>query len=202
MPVRYRRIAVAAVLTAVGVAIPAAAFASSPSTPPAKQSTKPASSPTALKSKPAAGASGSAAASPGLDALASSAGISQSQLDAGLMAAKRVGGNDAAGITAFARATDVPDATAQRIVTAVFGSQRKAAASSMTGPSAAAALAAGLGVTASAAQHALQRLSELSGPDGVDPASTAFAAIAHQLGVSPARLAAALGEVKKSVAGQ
>ena len=55
-----------------------------------------------------------------------------------------------------------------------------------------AALATQLGVSHSAAQRALNQLDALSDRDGVDPASPAFAAIAHDLGVSPARLAAAL----------
>ena len=42
------------------------------------------------------------------------------------------------------------------------------------------------------AQHAMKQIQTLSGGHGVNPASTAFAAIAHELGVSPARLAQAL----------
>jgi hypothetical protein len=47
----------------------------------------------------------------------------------------------------------------------------------------------------------MQRIQAL-GPYGVDPASPAFAAIARDLGVSPARLAAALRAVKQSLAGK
>ena len=197
MPVRYRRVAVAAVLTAAAIAVPIAAFASGPGSP----ATKPAHSPAALKTESAAGAAKSAAASQLPAALASSAGISQSRLDTGLAAAKQAGGNNAAGITAFARAADVSHATAQRIVYAVFGNGEPAG-NSLTGPSAVAALAARLGVSTSAARHALQQIGALSGTHGVDPASTAFAAIAHQLGVSPTRLAGALDGVKKSMAGR
>lgn len=198
MPVRYCRVAVAAVLIAAAVAVPVAAFASGPGSP----ATKPAQSPGALKTKSAAGASRSDAASPLSAALASSAGISVSRLDAGLAAAKRADCGNAAGITAFAQASGVSPATAQRIVSAVFETGGKPAGSSLTGPSAVAALAARLGVSTSAARHALQQIGALSGKDGVDPASTAFAAIARQLGVSPAQLGGALDGVKESAAGR
>jgi hypothetical protein len=200
MPVRFRRAAVAALLTAAAVAVPAAAFASGPGSP----ATKPAHSPAALKTKPAAGASRSADTSQPSAALASSAGISQGQLDTGLAAAKRAGGSNAAGITAFAQAAGVSDATAQWVVDAVFGTagQGKQAGGSLTGPSAVAALTARLGVSTSAARHALQQIGALSGRDGIDPASSAFAAIARDLGVSPARLAGALDGVKESAAGR
>src|SRR5260370_1456931 len=65
----------------------------------------------------------------------------------------------------------------------------------------AAALATQLGISPSAAQHAMKQIITLSGNHGVDPASTAFAAVAHELGVSPARLAQALVAAKRSVAG-
>jgi hypothetical protein len=61
-----------------------------------------------------------------------------------------------------------------------------------------AALATQLGISHSAAQRALNQLDALSGQGGVDPASPAFAAIAHDLGVSPAQLAAALVAVKQA----
>jgi hypothetical protein len=200
MPIWYRRLAVAAVLTAAAAAVPVAAFASGPGSPAAKS----AHSSATLKAKSAAGASRSAAATQLPAALASSAGISQGRLDAGLAAAKRAGGSNAAGITAFAQAADVSDATAQRLVYAVFGTggKGKPAGSSLTGPSAVTALAARLGVSTGAARHALQQIGALSGTDGVDPASTAFAAIARNLGVGPARLADALDGVKESGAGR
>jgi hypothetical protein len=199
MPVRCR-VAVAAVLTVAAVAVPVAAFASGPGSP----ATKPAHSPATLKTKSAAGASGSAAASQLSAALASSAGISPSRLDTGLAAAKRAGGGNAAGITAFALAAGVSRATAQRIVYTEFGTggEGEQAGSSLTGPSAVAALVARLGVSTGAARHALQQIGALSGKNGVDPASPAFAAIAHDLGVSPARLSGALDGVKESAAGR
>ena len=68
-----------------------------------------------------------------------------------------------------------------------------------------AAIAAQLGVSHGAAQRALNQLDALSGTGGVDPASPAFATIARDLGVSAARLAAALPAAKqaagRSVAG-
>jgi hypothetical protein len=63
-----------------------------------------------------------------------------------------------------------------------------------------AALATRLGVSHSAAQHALNQLEGL-GRAGIDPASPAFAMIAHDLGVSPTQLADALRAAKQSVAG-
>jgi hypothetical protein len=63
-----------------------------------------------------------------------------------------------------------------------------------------AALARQLGISDSAAQHLLDQLAEL-GRGGVDPGSPAFATVAHSLGVTPARLAAALDTAKESLAG-
>jgi hypothetical protein len=143
MPVRYRRVAVAAALTAAAVAIPVAAFASGPVSPP----TKAAQSPVTLKSKPAAAPQGSGKT---------------------IRKESKSGNHDG---------------------------------SSLTGPSAVATLAARLGVSTTAARHALQQISAL-GRDGIDPASTAFAAIARSLGVSPIRLGGALDAVKESEAGR
>jgi len=63
-----------------------------------------------------------------------------------------------------------------------------------------AALASQLGVSHSAAQRAMNQLSALSDRNGVDPSSPAFAAIAHELGVNPVRLAAALDAAKQAAA--
>ena len=82
-------------------------------------------------------------------------------------------------------------------------SQKAAArqAQGQTGqPSIAAALATRLGISPSAAQHVIAQLGAL-GRGGVDPNSAAFAAIARDAGVSPARLASALTEAKQSLAG-
>jgi hypothetical protein len=129
MSVRSRRLAVAGVLAATVIAVPAAALASDSGTP----SGKPA---------PPASATGSAAA--------------------------------------------------------LKSAARQPAALGSANPAMVAALAAQLGVSQSAAQRALDQLDALNGPGGLDPASPAFAAIAHGLGVSAARLAAALPAAKQA----
>jgi hypothetical protein len=58
------------------------------------------------------------------------------------------------------------------------------------------AFAARLGVSADAAGRAFKEIAGLSRQNGVDPASPAFAAIARELGVSPAQLAAAWSAVR------
>lgn len=184
MSVRNRRLAIAGVVAATAIAVPAAALASGSGSPPAKPA-------------PSPGMSKSAALS-GLPALAASAGIDMSRLQAGLAAAKRAGGSSPAGVAAFAASAGVSDPVARRIVHAVFGTPVDR---SLTGPVAVTALSTRLGVSPGAARHALRQVGALSGQSGVDPASRAFAAIAHHLGVSPARLAAALDNVKRSVAG-
>jgi hypothetical protein len=86
---------------------------------------------------------------------------------------------------------------------AAAASQKAAArqAQGQTGqPSISAALATRLGISPSAAQHVIAQLGAL-GRGGVDPNSAAFAAIARDAGVSPARLASALTEAKQSLAG-
>jgi hypothetical protein len=130
MSVRSRRLAVAGVIAAAMIAVPAAALASGSGTPPGKP-------------PPSAAASESAAASKS--------------------AARQSG--------ALGRVTE------RAMVSA---------------------LATQLGVSHGAAQRAFSRLDALSGPGGVDPASPAFAAIAHDLGVSATRLAAALDGAKQA----
>jgi hypothetical protein len=115
------------------------------------------------------------------------------------MAAKQAGGNTAAGIAAFAASTGVSHATAQRVVSAVYGTE-VTKQPGQAGPQPVGALAAQLGVSQSAAQRAFNQLDAL-GRGGIDPASPAFAAIAHELGVSSERLAAALGAAKQSIVG-
>jgi hypothetical protein len=80
--------------------------------------------------------------------------------------------------------------------------RQSGALGSVTVPAMVAALATQLGVSHDAAQHAFNQLDALNGTGGIDPASPAFAAIARDLGVSPARLAAALPAAKQSVAGR
>ena len=97
------------------------------------------------------------------------------------------------------RLDGVSTATAQRIVDAVFGTPVDR---SLTGPAAVSTLATRLGVSTGAAERALQQIGALSRQGGVDSTGPAFAAIAHDLGVSPARLAAAMDGLKQSIAGK
>jgi hypothetical protein len=62
-----------------------------------------------------------------------------------------------------------------------------------------ASLASQLGVSHAAAQSAFSQIEEL-GREGIDSTSPAFAAIAHGLGVTPTRLAAALDAAKLAAA--
>ena len=207
MQVRNRRLAIAGVITAAAIAVPPAAFAAASGSPSGKPSSPPACATSACKSKASHAAAGKSAAKStegsALAALAASAGISTDRLQAGLGAAKRAGGNTAAGIAAFAASAGVSQATAQRIVHAVFGTQveGKTGGQAAGVPSMAPALARQLGISTSAAQHALDQLAELS-RGGIVQSGPAFAAIAHDLGVSPARLAAALTAAKQSLAGK
>jgi hypothetical protein len=185
MSVRHRRLAVAGVIAVTAIAVPAAALASGAGSP---------------SGKPAPSSAASKSAGPSeLPAVAASAGISVSRLQAGLVAVKQAGGNSAAGVAAFAASTGVSTATAQRIVDAVFGTPVDR---SLTGPAAVSMLATRLGVSTGAAERALQQIGALSRQGGVDSTGPAFAAIAHDLGVSPARLAAAMDGLKQSMAGK
>jgi hypothetical protein len=80
-------------------------------------------------------------------------------------------------------------------------SEPRSTAGKTGGPAIGAALESQLGVSTSAAQRTVDQLDAL-GEGGVDPGSPAFAAIARDLGVSPARLAAALKAGKQSGAGK
>jgi hypothetical protein len=107
----HHRLAIAGVAVATAIAVPAVAMASGSDSP----SGKPA------PAKASAAGTGKTAAAPQLSALAATAGISVNRLVTGLDAMKRAGGNTAAGIAAFAASAGVPEATAQRIVSAVVG---------------------------------------------------------------------------------
>jgi hypothetical protein len=194
MSVRNHRLVVTAIVTAAAIAVPAAALASGSRSP-----AKPVPSSVAAKKSAAVAAAGTSKAPSEFPALAASAGISVGRLQVGLIAAKRAGGGTATGVAAFAAAAGVPNATAQRIVAAVFGNSVDR---SMTGPLATTALATQLGVSTSAARRALQQVDALNGKDGVNLDSAAFAAVAHGLGVSPGQLIAALDGVKRSLAGK
>jgi hypothetical protein len=196
MLVLRHRLAIAGVITAAAVAVPVAALASGSGSPAGKPTPPQACAASACKSKAGHAAAITSTAS---SQLAASAGISTDRLQAGLAAAKRADGNTAAGIAAFAASAGVSHATAQRIVGAVFEPQVDRGQAG--GPVIAAALASKLGVSTSAAQRAVNQLDAL-GEGGVDPANPAFVAIARDLGVSPAWLAAALEAVKQSEAGK
>ena len=100
-----------------------------------------------------------------------------------------------------ASATTVGQASATTQASAASAS-KSAAARSQTVPTAVRALATRLGVSTSAAGRAFKQMAALSNTSGAaGPGSTAFAAIARDLGVSPARLAAAWDAVKPRVAG-
>ncbi len=192
LALRYR-LAIAGIVTATAVAVPVAALASGPGSPAGKPSPTQVSSSAGKSPAPASAAE---------RALAASAGISVARLEAGLGAAKQAGGNTAGGVAAFAATTGVSRATAQRVVNAVFGSaaagekapsgtgasaaKSAAAQHQLSGlPEAASALAARLGVSTDTAQRAVKEISRLIVVDGrVDTASPAFAAIAHDIGVS------------------
>jgi hypothetical protein len=199
MLILRHRLVIAGVITVTALAVPAAALASGSGSSPGKPGAAQACAASACKPTVGHPVPAKSAVPSQLAALAAAAGISPDRLQAGLTAAKRAGGNTPAGIAAFATSAGVPQATAQRIVQAVFGT---AADHGTTGQAAfAAALASRLGVSTSAAQRALNQLGAL-GRGGVDPASPAFAAIARDLGVRPAQLAAALDAAKQSLAGQ
>jgi len=148
MPVPSRRLAVAGVIAAAVIALPAAAFASG-----STSSGKPAPSAAAGNSAPAGGKSPAP-------------------------------GNPAPN----------PSAAAMKAAARQSGTFERQAEQAM-----AAALARQLGVSDSAAQRAMNQINALSDRNGVDPASPAFAAIAHELGVTPARLAAGLDAAKQAV---
>lgn len=155
MSVRIRGAAVAGIIAATAVALPAAALASGSGSPSAT------SSPAATKS--------AAPSSPG----------------------REVSKSAAAGANPGAIA-------ASKSAAATSGSSNEP---SMTSPAAVAALAGRLGVSIDAARHALQQIVALGSQGAVDPASSAFATIAHGVGVSPAQLAAALAAAKQAIGG-
>jgi hypothetical protein len=142
MLVLRRRLAIAGVITAAAIALPAAALASGPGSPSGKPSPPSASAPIASKSAPAPSASNSGAAP---------SQVKQAQPD---------------------------------LPTAPVG-----------------AFAMRLGVSTSAGGRAFKQIAGLGRNGSLDLASPAFAAIARELGVSPAQLAAAWDAVSQGVPG-
>jgi hypothetical protein len=189
------RVVAAAVVAAAALGVPGSALAVGSAGQGSKSTTAP----------PTSAAVSKAQAISHLPALAASAGLTESQFETGLAAAKRAGGNSSAGVAAFARATGVSPATARRLVSSVFGpaglNQSGSPSASLAGPAAVAALATHLGISTAAAHSALEQIAALGRTQGIDPASAAFAAIAHHVGVSPAQLAAALPFVKEALRG-
>jgi hypothetical protein len=193
------RVVAAAVVVAAGIGVPGSALALGSGTAGSKPTTSPAAATVAAaKIRASSGPSAPApkAGLPNLSALAASAHITESQLQAGLEVAKNAGGNTMSGVAAFARTTGVSATTAQRIVSSIFNTP---VIREPTSAAAAAALATQLGVSSAATQSALEQLGTLARAQGIDPNSAAFAAIAHRLGVAPTRLAAALPLVKQAL---
>ena len=113
-------------------------------------------------------------------------------------------GKPAPSAAASASAASKSAAASGSAAASKFAARQSGVLRSVTMPAMVTALATQLGVSHSAAQRAFNQLDALSG--GVDSASPAFAAIARDLGVSPAQLTAALGVAKQaarqSVAGR
>ena len=145
------RLAIAGVITATAIAVPAAALASGPGTPSGKPAPPQAS---------AGSASKSAAASFGAPS--------------GKPAAPKAPATGPAKEPSQVKKQGQPDQP----------------------PAPVRAFAARLGVSTDAAGRAYKQILGMSITNGVDPASPAFAAIARELGVSAAQLAAAWDAVK------
>ena len=152
MLVPRHRLAIAGVITAAVIAVPAAAMASGSGSPSGKP-TPPSASAAAASKSAAAASAGSPSGKPAPPKTpAVGAGKAPSQL-------KKQG------------QPDQPPAPVR-------------------------AFAARLGVSTDAAGRAYKQILGMSITNGVDPASPAFAAIARELGVSPAQLATAWNAVK------
>lgn len=200
MPVPTPRLAVASLVAAAVVALPATALAGH------HPSGKPSAS-AAPSSKPI-GPSNGPELSDVASRLASQLGVSTSAAENVLQQLDRQ--VTSAQLAAIAHELGVSPAqltTALREVKMSFApsgsSASKPGGPGLTSlPGAAAALASHLGVSLSAAQHAMHRIGVLDArEDGIDSSDPHFIAIAHQLGVSTAQLDHALRAVKESFAG-
>lgn len=125
-------------------------------------------------------------------ALASASSPSSGKPAPSATASKSVPAGGSAGAAGKSPAPD-SSAAAMKAAARQSGAGEQQAMSAMV-----ASLAARLGVSHAAAQRAFSQIDALSNRNGVDPASPAFAAIAHGLGVTPARLAAALDAAKQA----
>jgi hypothetical protein len=212
MQVTTRRLAIAGVLTAAAVTVPAAALAGNNTTSNDPATAAHSSAAAAAKPSPPAGPTQSEVAA----RLASRLGISKSAAEHALERLQR--NVTRAQLAAIAHDLGVTPAqldAALRDVKLSFappGTSSKPSIAhqksaphgrSLTSlPAAAAALASRLGVSLTAAQHAMNQIGVLSAREGgIEPDSPQLAAIAHQLGVDPAQLNSALRSVKESFAG-
>jgi hypothetical protein len=121
-----------------------------------------------------------------LKALAREFKIPVARLEAGLVAAKRAGGGGEASVKAFAKAAGVSQKVAKAVIGKVFGDAEH---QDRSRGEAAAAIAKSLGVSPAAAAKALERLNQAG---GIEPDSALFKSVAHDLGVTPKQLNAAL----------
>ena len=201
MPVTTPRLAIAGVVAAAAIALPATAMAGH--FPSGKPSTSASAAPT---SKPV-GPSNGPVLSEVAARLASQLGVSTSAAENALQQLN--GDVTAARLAAIAHELGVSPAqlsTALREVKMSFAptgspTSKPGSPGLSSMPGAAAALASHLGVSLSAAQHAMHRIGVLDArEDGVDSTDPHFIAIAHQLGVSTAQLDHALRAVKESFA--
>jgi hypothetical protein len=213
MQVTTRRLAIAGVLAAAAVTVPAAALAGNNTTSndPATAAHSSAAA-GAAKPSPPAGPTQSEVAT----RLASRLGISKSAAEHALERLQR--NVSRAQLAAIAHDLGVTPAqldAALRDVKLSFAPPGTSAKPSIAHqksapqgrsltslPAAASALASRLGVSVTAAQHAMNQIGVLSAREGgIEPDSPQLAAIAHQLGVSPSQLNSALRSVKESFAG-
>jgi hypothetical protein len=208
MPFTARQFAVAGVLITTAIATPAAALAGS--NPAHKTPTTPGRSTAAraaAKPKPRGGTISRAAVAA---RLATRLGVSTSAAEHALQQLDRNATESQ--LRAIAHELGVSPARLRTALVEVkmsFAPRGSGVAKPGHGPSlttlpaAAAALASRLGVSMSAAQHAMHQLGVISAREGgVDPNSPQFRAIARGLGVSTARLNSALRMVKESFAGR
>jgi hypothetical protein len=218
MPVTARQLVVAGVLTATAVAVPAAALAGGNNNTPATTRVGQTVSPGPSVKHPSKPPRSSVSLSEVASRLASRLGVSTSTAE---HAVTQLQGNVThSRFAAVAHELGVTPArlnTALREVKMSFApagglskeagrgsrSVQSGHSRSLTAlPAAAAALASHLGVSISAAQHAMHQLGVLSARQGgVESNSPQFRAIAHGLGVSVAQLNDALRTVKESFAG-
>jgi hypothetical protein len=159
--------------------------------------------------KPKATASPDITVDPNLTRAAAQLGVSVDRLLQALPKAKlaaAAGGSltDAAAARAVAGDLGVSPAQAQRALRDLFGAQAPGpgtkSATTLPPDQALSALASRLHVSTAKAREVLDALSRVANPGhGIDPASPAFAALAHSLGKTPAQLTQILREWKMAL---